>query len=68
MPPLLNTVGSLLLPEAGGIGGEGLGQLLLGQDLIDEPADHGVLAGADEVQVLPLDLVHHGLHVGLGHD
>ena len=27
-----------------------------------------MLGGADEVQVLPLDLVHHGVHVGLGHN
>ena len=27
-----------------------------------------MLAGADKVQVLALNLVHHGVHVGLGHD
>ena len=67
-PPLLNAVGALLLAEAGAVGGEGLGQLVLGEDGVDELADHGVLAGADKVQVLPLDLVHHGVHVRLGHD
>ena len=66
--PLLDAVGALFLAEAGGVGGEGLGQLILGDDLVDELADHGVLGGADEVQVLPLDLVHHGVHVGLGHN
>jgi hypothetical protein len=28
--PLLNAVGALLLAEAGGVGGEGLGELVLG--------------------------------------
>ena len=42
-----------LLAEAGGVGGEGLGQAFSRQDLVNEPADHGVLAGADQVQVLP---------------
>ena len=67
-PPLLDAVGAFLLAEAGGVGGEGLGQGGLGDDLVNEFADHGVLAGADEVQVLPLDLIHHGLHIGLRHD
>ena len=66
--PLLDAVGALLLAEAGGVGGQGLGQLFLGEDLVNEAADHGVLGGADEVQVLALDLVHHGVHIGLGHD
>ena len=67
-PALLDAVGALLLPEAGGVGGQGLGQGGLRDDLVDELADHGVLTGADEVQVLPLDLIHHGFHVGLAHD
>ena len=65
---LLDAVGALLLAEAGRVGGEGLGQLVLGEDLVDELADHGVLGGADEVQVLALDLVHHGVHLSLGHN
>ena len=66
--PLLDAVGALLLAEAGGVGGQGLGQLVLGQNLVDELADHGVLAGADQVEILALDLVHHGVHVGLAHN
>ena len=66
--PLLDAVGALLLAEAGGIGGEGLGQLVLGDDLVDKLADHGVLGGADKVEILPLDLIHHGVHLGLAHD
>ena len=50
--PLLDAVGPLLLAEAGGVGGKGLGQGLLGDDLVDEFADHGVLAGADKIEVL----------------
>ena len=65
---LLNAVGALLLAEAGGVGGQGLGQLVLRQDLVDELADHGVLAGADQVEVFALDLIHHGVHVGLAHN
>ena len=66
--PLFDAVGPLLLPEAGGVGGEGLRQLALRQELVNEPAHHGVLAGADEVEILALDLVHHGVHVRLAHD
>ena len=65
---LLDAVGALLLAEAGRIAGQGLGQLPFRDDLVDEPADHGVLAGADEIQVLPFDLVHHGVHLGEAHD
>ena len=65
---LLDAVGTLLLPEAGAIGGQGQGHLALVDGLVDEAADHGVLAGADQVQVLTLDLVHHGVHLGEGHD
>ena len=65
--PLLDAVGALLLAEAGGVRGEGLGQALSREDLVNEAADHGVLAGADEVEVLALDLVHHAVHIGLGH-
>ena len=66
--PLLDAVGALLLAEAGGVGGESLGQLVLGDDLVDKLADHGVLGGADEVEILSLDLIHHGVHLGLAHD
>ena len=66
--PLLDAVGTLLLAEAGGVGGEGLGQLGFGDDLVDKLADHGVFTGTDEVQVLPLDFIHHGVHIGLAHD
>ena len=65
---LLDAVRALLLAEAGGIARVGDGELLLGDDAVDERADHGVLARADEIEILALDLVHHGVHVGLGHD
>ena len=65
---LLNAVCAHFLPEARGIAGEGLGELLLRQNGIDELADHRVFAGADEVQILALDLVHHALHLRKGHD
>ena len=65
---LLNAVCALLLAEAGAVRGQGQGHLALVQRLVDEAADHGVLAGAEQVQVLTLDLVHHGVHLGEGHD
>ena len=55
-------------PEAGGVGGQRLRQLVLPQDLIDKLSDHGVFAGTDEVQVLTLYFIHHGVHVRLAHD
>ena len=64
---LLNAVCTFFLAEAGGIAGEGQRQLLLGGDGVDEFADHGVFAGADEVQILALDLVHHGIHLFKAH-
>ena len=65
---LLDAVGTLFLAEAGGVAGQGLGKFLLGDDLVDEFADHGVLGGSDQVEVLALDLVHHGVHLGKAHD
>ncbi len=40
-----------------------MGSSSIPEDLVDESAHHGVLTGADQVQVLALDLVHHGVHV-----
>ena len=65
---LLDAVGALLLAEAGAVAGQCLRQRLFGNDLVDEFADHRVLRCADQVQVLALDLVHHGVHLGKGHD
>ena len=56
------------LAEAGRIAGQGLRQGLLVVDGVDELADHRVLGGADQVQVLALDLVHHVLHFLEGHN
>ncbi len=36
--------------------------------MILEAADHAVLAGADEVEVFALYLVHHRVHLGEAHD
>ena len=65
---LLDAVRALFLAEAGRIGRHRLRQLILGEDLIDVAADHGVLARADQIEVLALNLVHHGVHVRLAHD
>ena len=65
---LLDAVGALFLAEAGRVRGQGLGQILLIDDGIDEAADHGVFTGADQVQVFALDLVHHGVHLRKAHN
>ena len=65
---LLDAVCALLLTEAGAVRGQGQRHLALVQRLVDEAADHGVLTGTDQVQVLTLDLVHHGIHFREGHD
>ena len=36
--------------------------------LVDEFADHGVLACTDKVEVLALDLIHHGVHFREAHN
>ena len=65
---LLDAVRADFLAEAGRIAGQGLRQGLLVVDGVDELADHRVLRGADQVQVLALDLVHHVLHFLEGHN
>ena len=64
---LLDAVSADLLAKAGGVAGQGLGQFFLGQDGIDKLADHAVLAGTDQVEILSLDLVHHVFHLGKAH-
>ena len=65
---LLNAVGTLFLTEAGAVAGQGQGQLFALDGLVDEAADHGMLGSADQIEVLALDLVHHGVHLGEGHN
>ena len=64
---LLNAVRANLLAEAGRIARQRNGQLALVQDRVNKLADHGVLGGADQIQILTLDLVHHVLHLGEAH-
>ncbi len=66
--PLFDAVGPYLFAEAGGIAGEGVGEGIFRQDGVDEFADHGMFAGADEVEVFAFDLVHHVFHFGKTHD
>ena len=56
-----------LLAEAGRIAGQGLRQILFIQNGIDELADHAVFAGADQIQIFTLDLVHHVFHFRKAH-
>ena len=65
---LFNAVSTYFLAEAGRIAGQGAGQGVFLQNGINEFANHGVFAGADQVQIFTLDLVHHVLHFGEGHD
>ena len=65
---LLDAVRAFFLAEAGRIGRHRLRELILGEDLVDVAADHGVLARADQIEILALDLVHHGVHIRLAHD
>ena len=65
---LFQTVAADLLAEAGGIAREGQGEFCLRDDLVDKAANHGVLARADEIEVLALDFVHHCFHLREGHD
>ena len=57
-----------LLAEAGGVARERQGELGLRDDLVDEAADHGVLARADKIEVFTLNFVHHRFHLREGHD
>ena len=65
---LLSTVCTLLLTEARRIGSKGKRKGICRKDLIDEATDHRVLRGTDEVEVLALDLIHHGIHLCEGHN
>ena len=65
---LLDTVCADLLAEAGRIACQRLRKLVFGQDGVDEFTDHGMLAGADEVEILALDFVHHIFHFRKAHD
>ena len=65
---LLDTVCTLLLTEARRIGSKGKRKGIGRQDLIDETTDHRVLGGTDKVEVLALDLIHHGIHLCEGHN
>ena len=58
---------TLLLTEAGGVTGKSIRKLVLLHDLIDKLTNHRMLTGADEVEILALYLVHHGIHLGETH-
>ena len=65
---LLDAVCALFLTETRRIAGQSLRKFVLRSDGVDEFTDHGVLTGTDQVQVLTLDLVHHGVHLSKGHN
>ena len=65
---LLDSVSALLLSEAWGIACQRLWKLFLLQNRVDKLSDHGVLAGSDQVEILSLDLIHHGIHLCKAHN
>ena len=65
---LLQTVRTDLLAEAGRIGCQLQRERAFIDDLIDEPADHRMLRGADQIEILALDLIHHRFHFLEGHN
>ena len=60
----LDSVCAFFLAEAGRIACECLRKRLL----VDKAADHGMLGGSDQVEILALDLIHHGFHLGKAHN
>ena len=65
---LFNTVSTFLLTEARRIAGQGIRKLLFRNDLVNEFTDHGMLTGSDQIQILALDLIHHGIHLSKTHN
>ena len=59
---------ALFLAEAGGIACKRLRQARLRNYLVDELAYHRMLRSTDEVKILSLYLVHHGIHIVLAHN
>ena len=60
---LLNTVGAFFLTETWRVACQCVRKLLLVVDRIDELTDHRMLGSSDQVEILALDLVHHGIHL-----
>ena len=63
-----NTMGSLFFSEAGRIAGKRLRKGFLRNNLVDKLTNHGVLGGADQIEILPFNFIHHGFHICLAHD
>ena len=65
---LLDAVCTFLFTEAWRVGSQCIWQLLLVIDRVDELTDHGMLGSTDQVKILTLDLVHHGIHLIKAHN
>ena len=65
---LLDAVCSFFFSEARRVAGQSQRKFFLRNNAVDEFADHGVLAGSDQVQILALDFVHHRLHLSEAHN
>ncbi len=64
----LQAVRSLFLTETRRIAGHSIRKFLLRNNRINEFSDHGMLAGADQIQIFSFDLVHHGVHLRKTHN
>ncbi len=65
---LLDAMGTLFLAETGRIAGQRIRKLLLLMNRIDKFTDHRMLGSTDQIEILSLDLVHHGIHFLKTHD
>ena len=59
---------TFFLAEARRITGHCIRKLLLRKDCVNKFTNHGMFAGTDQIQVLSLDFIHHGIHLGKPHN
>ena len=65
---LLDSVGTFFLTETWRITCQCIRKILLLQCLSDKFTDHGMLGGSDQIKIFPLYFIHHGVHLGEGHN
>ena len=59
---------SLFFSEARRIACESLWQLFFRYNSVNEFTNHGMLTGSDQIEVFPLNLIHHGIHLSKTHN
>ena len=65
---LLDSVSAFFLTETRRIAGQCQRQFFFRNNLVDKLSDHRMLAGSDQIQILALDLIHHGFHLRKAHN